>query len=49
MPEARGKPVQEIVFLDSDHAGDIVIRRSRTSVLYNLNRSPVIWYTKKQN
>jgi hypothetical protein len=26
MPEPRGKPVQEIVFVDSDHAGDLILR-----------------------
>jgi hypothetical protein len=49
MPEPRGNPVQEIVFVDSDHAGDFISRRSRTGILYYLIRSPVIWYTKKQN
>jgi hypothetical protein len=49
MPHPRGKPVQEIIFVDSDHAGDLVTRRSRTGILYYLNRSPIIWYTKKQN
>jgi Reverse transcriptase (RNA-dependent DNA polymerase) len=49
MPEARGKPVQMTAFLDADHAGDIVSRRSQTGVLIYLNKSPIIWYTKKQN
>jgi hypothetical protein len=49
MPIPRGKPIQEIVFVDADHAGDIVLRRLQTGVLYYLNRSPIIWYTKKQN
>jgi Reverse transcriptase (RNA-dependent DNA polymerase) len=49
MPEARGRPVQEIIFVDYDHAGDLITRRSRTGVLYYLNRSPVVWYTKKKN
>jgi hypothetical protein len=49
MPQPRGKPIQEIVFVDADHAGDLITRRSRTGILYYLNRSPFIWYTKKQN
>jgi hypothetical protein len=49
MPQPRGKPIQEIVFVDADHAGDLIIRRSQTGILYYLNRSPIIWYTKKQN
>ena len=47
-PKARGKPVQMIVFVDSDHAGDLLTRRSRTGVLMFLNRSPILWYSKKQ-
>lgn len=48
-PEARGKVVQVIAFSDSDHAGDLLTRRSRTGVLIFLNRSPIIWYSKKQS
>ena len=47
-PEERGKAVQMIAFSDSDHAGDLLTRRSRTGVLIFLNRSPIIWYSKKQ-
>jgi hypothetical protein len=36
-------------FVDSDHAGDKVTRRSRTGVLIYLNRAPILWYSKKQN
>jgi Reverse transcriptase (RNA-dependent DNA polymerase) len=49
MPKPKGKPIQEIIFVDADHAGDLISRRSRTGILYYLNRSPIIWYTKKQN
>jgi hypothetical protein len=49
MPTPRGKSMQEIVFVDADHAGDMVSRRSRTGILYYLNRSPIVWFTKKQN
>jgi hypothetical protein len=49
MPEPRGKEVQIIAFIDADHAGDLLTRRSRTSVLIYLNRSPIVWYSKKQN
>jgi hypothetical protein len=37
------------VFIDADHAGDVVTRRSRTGVLVYLNRAPILWYSKKQN
>ena len=49
MPEPLGKPIQMTTFVDSDHAGDKVTRRSRTGVLVFLNRAPIIWFTKKQN
>ena len=48
MPEALGKSVQIICFVDSDHAGDKVTRRSRTGVLIFVNRAPIIFYSKKQ-
>jgi Reverse transcriptase (RNA-dependent DNA polymerase) len=49
MPEPLGQPVQMTTFVDSDHAGDKVTRRSRTGVLIFLNRAPIVWYSKKQN
>jgi hypothetical protein len=49
MPEPLGLPVQMTTFVDSDHAGDKVTRRSRTGVLVFLNSAPVVWYSKKQN
>ena len=48
-PEPLGKPVQMTVFVDADHAGDLLTRRSRTGVLIYINRSPILWYSKKQN
>jgi hypothetical protein len=36
-------------FIDADHAGDVLTRRSRTGVLIYLNRSPILWHSKKQN
>jgi len=48
MPEPLGKPVRQVTFADSDHAGDQVNRRSRTGVLMYVNRSPITWYSKKQ-
>ena len=48
-PEPRGKSVQSTCFVDADHAGDQLTRRSRTGVLLYLNRSPIVWHSKKQN
>jgi hypothetical protein len=48
MPEPRGKEVVMTTYVDSDHTGDKVTRRSRTGVLIYLNRAPIVWYSKKQ-
>ena len=37
-----------LAYVDSDHAGDSVTRRSRTGYLVFLNRAPIYWYSKKQ-
>jgi hypothetical protein len=47
-PEPRGTPVRTTVFVDLDHAADLVTRRSRTGVLMYLQSAPITWYTKKQ-
>lgn len=47
-PEPRGKPVQMNVFVDADHAGNIITRRSQTGILMFLNMAPIYWYSKKQ-
>jgi hypothetical protein len=49
IPKPRGKAMQMTVFVDADHAGDVLTRRLRTGVLVYLNRSPILWYSKKQN
>jgi hypothetical protein len=48
-PPPRGNPVQIRCYVDADHAGDLLTRRSRTGVLLYLNSAPIIWYSKKQN
>ena len=47
-PEPRGESVQITCFVDSDHAGDEVSRRSRTGVLVFCNTSPTVFHSKKQ-
>jgi hypothetical protein len=49
MPETRGKEVEIHCFVDADHAGDQVTRRSHTGILIFCNCAPIIWYSKKQN
>ena len=47
-PEPRGVGFIMRAFVDSDHAGDIVTRRSRTCFMIFLNSSLIYWYSKKQ-
>jgi hypothetical protein len=47
-PKPRGREAVLRVFVDSDHAGESLTRRSRTGFLLYLNLSPILWYSKKQ-
>jgi len=49
VPKPRGLPVQLNCFVDADHAGDKVTRRSHSGVLLFLNRAPITWCSKRQN
>jgi hypothetical protein len=49
MPEPRGNEVQINCFVDADHAGNRITRRSHTGILIFVNRAPIIWYSKAQN
>jgi hypothetical protein len=48
MPKARGKGFIMRAYVDSDHAGDTVTRRSRTGYLIYLNSALICWHSKKQ-
>ena len=48
-PEVRGESVSMSCFVDADHAGCRVTRRSHTGVLIFVNRAPILWYSKRQN
>ena len=48
MPEPRGQSMTMRVFVDSDHAGDLLTRRSRTGFVVLLNGAPIYWNSKKQ-
>jgi len=45
----RGNAVQMNAYVDADHAGDRVTRRSHTGIVIFLNRAPIVWYSKRQN
>ena len=47
MPEPRGRPVHMVCYVDADHAGNLMTRRSHTGILLYLNNTPIIWYSKK--
>ena len=48
MPGPRGQSMRMICYVDSDHAGDNVRRRSRTGFLVFLQSMPIYWMSKKQ-
>ena len=49
MPPPRGESVSTQCFVDSDHAGNTVTKRSQTGLLLFVNRAPIVWYSKRQN
>ena len=48
-PKPRGKGVNINAFVDSDHAGNKVTRRSHTGIMIYLNMAPISWFSKRQN
>jgi len=48
-PEVRGRTVSTTCFVDADHAGCKVTRRSHTGIIIFVNKAPVLWYSKRQN
>ena len=49
MPAPRGRAVSTTCFVDADHAGCRVTRRSHTGIILFVNRTPIMWYSKRQN
>jgi hypothetical protein len=45
----RRRPVQLNAFVDADHAGNRVRRRSHTGILIYINCAPIIWHSKAQS
>ena len=48
MPVPLGQSMTMRVYVDSDHAGDLLTRRSRTGYVVLLNGAPIYWNSKKQ-
>ena len=36
-------------FVDADHAGSVVTRRSHTGIIIFFHNAPIIWFSKRQN
>ena len=49
MPEPLGNPVNIYVFVDANHAGNLVTRRSHTGILLYIQNSPIVWLSQRQN
>ena len=49
MPELRGQPVVDSCFVDANHAGNVMTRRSHTGILIFMQNLPIIWFSKRQN
>jgi hypothetical protein len=49
MPELLGKPVTMHVFVDANHAGNIVTRQLHTGILMFIQNSPIVWLSRRQN
>ena len=48
MPKPYGPSMIMQVVVDADHAGDLLIRHSRTEFIVFLNGAPIYWSSKKQ-
>ena len=48
-PEILGEPMTMTCFVDADHAGCRETRRSHTGVILFIQKTPIIWYSKRQN
>jgi hypothetical protein len=49
MPPPMGNPVEMFCFVDADHAGNLATCCSHTGIIIFLNKSPTVWYSKRQN
>jgi hypothetical protein len=49
MPEPLGHPVSIYTFVDANHAGNVVTRRSHTGILLFIQNSPITWLSRRQN
>jgi hypothetical protein len=48
-PAPRGNPILILCFVDADHAGNRITRRSYSGIIIFCNCAPIQWYSKHQN
>jgi hypothetical protein len=48
LPREKGPRVTKTVYVDADHAHDLVTRRSITAILVMLNNTSIRWVSKRQ-
>jgi hypothetical protein len=48
IPPEKGPRVRMTVYVDADHAHDLVTRRSMTGILVMLNNKTIRWISKHQ-
>ncbi|KAL7426750.1 hypothetical protein ACHAXM_000563 [Skeletonema potamos] len=49
LPMARGKPVLMTTFVDANLMHDVLSGKSVTGILHFFNKTPIDWFSKKQN
>jgi len=49
MPKPLGVPVRIGCFVDANHAGNLLTRRSHTGILIFVMNAPIPWLSKRQN
>jgi hypothetical protein len=49
MPEPRGRSVIISAFVDANHAGNVITRRSHSGIFVFVQNAPIIWLSKRQN
>ena len=49
MPELQGHLVIISAFVDANHAGNVVTRRSHSGIFIFVQNALIIWFSKRQN
>jgi hypothetical protein len=48
LPPEKGPRVRMTIYVDADHAHDLITRRSITGIFVMLNNTPIRWFSKRQ-